>query len=83
MLPGIDGMEVCRILKRGPPDANIPIIMLTAKTEDIDIVAGLELGAVDYVTKPFSPKVLVARIRAVFRRGQHSGRLGRECCPGS
>ena len=68
MLPGIDGMEVCRILKRDARTANIPIIMLTAKTEDIDIVAGLELGAVDYVTKPFSPKVLVARIRAVFRR---------------
>ncbi|MBN1880406.1 response regulator transcription factor [bacterium] len=68
MLPGIDGMEVCRILKRDARTSAIPIIMLTAKTEDIDIVAGLELGAVDYVTKPFSPKVLIARIRAVFRR---------------
>ncbi len=68
MLPGIDGMEVCRILKRDARTTNIPIIMLTARTEDIDIVAGLELGAVDYVTKPFSPKVLIARIRAVFRR---------------
>lgn len=73
MLPGIDGMEVCRILKRDPHTAVIPIIMLTARTEDIDMVAGLELGAVDYVTKPFSPKVLVARIRAVFRRDFISG----------
>lgn len=73
MLPGIDGMEVCRILKRDPETAVIPIIMLTARTEDIDMVAGLELGAVDYVTKPFSPKVLVARIRAVFRRNYVSG----------
>lgn len=68
MLPGIDGLEVCRILKRNPQTEKIPVIMLTAKSEDIDIVSGLELGAVDYVTKPFSPKVLIARIRAVFRR---------------
>ncbi|MCD4653313.1 response regulator transcription factor [bacterium] len=68
MLPGIDGLEVCRILKRKNETQTIPILMLTAKTEDIDIVIGLEVGADDYVTKPFSPKVLVARIRTILRR---------------
>ena len=68
MLPGIDGLEVCRQLKTDQSTRNIPIIMLTAKGEESDIVTGLELGADDYVTKPFSPKVLVARIRAVVRR---------------
>lgn len=72
MLPGIDGMEVCRILKRDSRTMHIPIIMLTARTEDIDIVTGLELGAEDYVTKPFSPKVLIARIRTIFRRDRKS-----------
>ncbi len=74
MLPGIDGLEVCRRLKKDPASENIPIVMLTAKGEESDIVAGLELGAHDYVTKPFSTKVLVARIRAVLRR--HSQPLG-------
>jgi len=68
MLPGIDGLEVCREMKADRTTAGIPIIMLTAKTEDSDIVAGLELGAEDYVTKPFSPSVLVARVRACLRR---------------
>ncbi|MHB0939356.1 MAG: response regulator [Armatimonadota bacterium] len=68
MLPGIDGLEVCRILKRDDATRHIPIIMLTAKGEEADIVAGLELGADDYITKPFSPKVLLARVRAVMRR---------------
>ncbi len=68
MLPGIDGLEVCRRLKWNDRTAAIPIIMLTAKGEEVDIVAGLELGAEDYVTKPFSPRVLVARVRAVLRR---------------
>lgn len=68
MLPGVDGLEVCRRLKKDPASENIPIVMLTAKGEESDIVAGLELGADDYVTKPFSTKVLVARIRAVLRR---------------
>ena len=68
MLPGIDGLEVCRRLKADPDTANIPVIMVTAKGEESDIVTGLELGADDYVTKPFSPKVLVARMRAVLRR---------------
>ncbi|MBD3226011.1 MAG: response regulator [Caldithrix sp.] len=68
MLPGLDGMEVCRILKRNPNLASIPIIMLTAKGEESDIVTGLEMGADDYIPKPFSPKVLVARVRTVLRR---------------
>ncbi|MBM3317680.1 MAG: response regulator transcription factor [Candidatus Eisenbacteria bacterium] len=68
MLPGIDGLEVCRTLRRQPPTAMTPIVMLTAKGEEADIVAGLELGADDYITKPFTPKVLVARIRTVLRR---------------
>ncbi len=68
MLPGMDGLEVCKILKNEPATARIPIVMLTAKGEEADIVTGLELGADDYVTKPFSPRVLTARIRAVLRR---------------
>ena len=68
MLPGIDGMEVCRRLKRDVRTARIPVLMLTAKGEDSDIISGLELGADDYVTKPFSPKVLIARVRAAIRR---------------
>jgi len=68
MLPGIDGIEVCRQLKADSKTGNIPIIMLTAKGEEADIVAGLEVGADDYVTKPFSPKVLIARVRRILRR---------------
>lgn len=68
MLPGLDGLEICRRLKAEPGTRSIPIVMLTAKGEESDIVAGLELGADDYVTKPFSPRVLLARIRAVLRR---------------
>jgi two-component system, OmpR family, alkaline phosphatase synthesis response regulator PhoP len=68
MLPGVDGLEVCRLLKHDPKTQHIPIIMLSAKGEEADIVTGLELGAADYVTKPFSPRVLVARLRAVLRR---------------
>jgi two-component system alkaline phosphatase synthesis response regulator PhoP len=70
MLPGIDGLEVCRILKKENKTADIPIVMLTAKGEESDIITGLELGADDYITKPFSIKVLVARLRAVMRRRQ-------------
>ena len=69
MLPGIDGLEVCRRLKADAGTCDIPIVMLTAKDDEADIVAGLELGAEDYVTKPFSGKVLVARIRRILRRG--------------
>ena len=68
MLPGIDGLEVTKILKNDSRTRDIPIVMLTAKGEEADIVAGLELGADDYITKPFSPRVLVARVRAVLRR---------------
>jgi two-component system alkaline phosphatase synthesis response regulator PhoP len=68
MLPGIDGLEVCKKLKGDVKAEGIPIIMLTAKGEEADIVTGLELGADDYVTKPFSPKVLVARVRRLLHR---------------
>jgi two-component system alkaline phosphatase synthesis response regulator PhoP len=68
MLPGIDGLSVCRELKMDARTRDLPIIILTAKGEEADIVAGLELGADDYVTKPFSPRVLLARLRAVLRR---------------
>ncbi len=68
MLPGIDGLEVCRRLKAQPETRDIPIIMLTAKDSEADIVSGLEMGAADYVCKPFSPRVLMARIHAVLRR---------------
>ncbi|MCF7811224.1 response regulator [bacterium] len=68
MLPGVDGMEICRRIKGNPATQNIPVIMLTAKSEETDIVIGLELGADDYITKPFSPRVLLARVKAVLRR---------------
>ena len=68
MLPGMDGMVVCQTLRRDPATAAIPIIMLTARADEGDRVAGLELGADDYVTKPFSPKELVARVKARLRR---------------
>jgi two-component system, OmpR family, alkaline phosphatase synthesis response regulator PhoP len=70
MLPGLDGLRVCRKLKDDPRFESIPIIMLTAKGEEPDIVAGLNMGADDYVTKPFSPKVLLARVQAVLRRAE-------------
>jgi two-component system alkaline phosphatase synthesis response regulator PhoP len=68
MLPGTDGLEVCRNLKNRPETSALPIIMVTARGEEADIVVGLELGAEDYITKPFSPRELIARIRAVLRR---------------
>lgn len=70
MLPGMDGNEVCRELKTDPATKHVPVIMVTAKGEESDIVLGLGLGADDYVTKPFSVKELVARVRAVLRRGK-------------
>lgn len=70
MLPRLDGLSVCRNLKNNPRFASIPIIMLTAKGEEADVVTGLNLGADDYITKPFSPKVLLARVRAVLRRAE-------------
>jgi len=68
MLPGIDGLEVCRRIRGGTQTQPLPIIMLTAKGEEADIVTGLELGADDYIVKPFSPRVLLARLRAALRR---------------
>jgi two-component system, OmpR family, alkaline phosphatase synthesis response regulator PhoP len=68
MLPGINGLEVTRRLKRNTQTARIPVVMLTAKGEESDVVIGLEMGADDYVTKPFSPKILLARIKSVLRR---------------
>jgi two-component system phosphate regulon response regulator PhoB len=70
MLPGMDGLEVCRRLRADATSATVPIIMLTAKADEVDRVVGLELGADDYVVKPFSPKELVARVRAVLRRAR-------------
>jgi DNA-binding response OmpR family regulator len=70
MLPEIDGLEVCKILRRDSATARIPIIMLTAKAAEVDRIVGLELGADDYVTKPFSPRELVLRVNKVLRRGQ-------------
>jgi two-component system phosphate regulon response regulator PhoB len=73
MLPGLDGLEIARRLKRSDRARCIPVVMLTAKGDEGDIVAGLEIGADDYITKPFSTKVLAARVKAVLRRGQRSG----------
>ena len=71
MMPGRDGLEVCRALKANPATAPIPVIILSAKSDDIDKVLGLEMGADDYVTKPFSPRELLARIKANLRRRQY------------
>ena len=70
MLPGIDGLEVCRLLRAKPETKNIPVLMLTARTEEVDRIVGLELGADDYLTKPFSPRELVLRVRAILRRAE-------------
>ncbi|MFH1201663.1 MAG: response regulator [Candidatus Omnitrophota bacterium] len=75
MLPGIDGLEVCKALKKENKTASIPIIMLTAKAQEADKIVGLELGADDYVTKPFSPRELIARIKAVLRRAKEKDKL--------
>lgn len=77
MLPGIQGMELCRIIRGDPKTEAVPIIMLTAKGEEVDRVLGLEMGADDYVTKPFSPRELIARIRAVLRRTGERSKGGR------
>ena len=68
MLPGMSGLEVCRSIKKNQSSSDVPILMLTAKGEEDDVVSGLECGADDYVTKPFSPKVLIARVKALLRR---------------
>lgn len=70
MLPDIDGLQICTSMRNNSEFKNIPIIMLTAKGDETDKIVGLELGADDYVTKPFSPKELVARVKAILRRGQ-------------
>src|SRR5947208_4193670 len=70
MLPKMSGLEVCKILKNDPATYHIPILMLTAKAEEVDRIVGLEFGADDYVTKPFSPREVVLRIRAILRRGE-------------
>lgn len=75
MLPGVDGLEVCKTLKKENKTAAIPIIMLTAKVQEADKVLGLELGADDYITKPFSPRELLARVKAVLRRVHEKGKL--------
>jgi two-component system phosphate regulon response regulator PhoB len=72
MLPGVDGLEVCRNIRKNPTTASLPVMMVTAKGEESDIVAGLEIGADDYLAKPFSPRVLVARVKALLRRRRRS-----------
>ena len=73
MLPGIDGVEICRRMRRSERLCEVPILILTARGEDVDVVTGLELGADDYVVKPFSPRVVVARLRALLRRVEETG----------
>jgi two-component system phosphate regulon response regulator PhoB len=73
MLPKMSGLEVCKILKNDTATSHIPILMLTAKAEEIDRIVGLEFGADDYVTKPFSPREILLRIRAILRRGETPG----------
>ncbi|MEK6672496.1 MAG: response regulator transcription factor [Nitrospirota bacterium] len=74
MLPGLQGMDLCRIIRNDPEKSGLPVIMLTAKGEELDKVLGLEMGADDYITKPFSIRELVARVRAVLRRGAYPER---------
>ncbi|MCP4217800.1 MAG: response regulator transcription factor [bacterium] len=69
MLPDTDGLDVCKTIKKNPLHSHIPVIMVTAKTDEFDVVLGLELGADDYIPKPFSPRELTARVKAVLRRG--------------
>ncbi len=76
MLPGLDGLSVCRQIRSHPATRETPIVMLTAKGEESDVVIGLEMGADDYVTKPFSPKELLARVRAVLRRQKSTPQVG-------
>jgi two-component system alkaline phosphatase synthesis response regulator PhoP len=78
MLPGMNGLDVCRIIKSDDEMRSIPVIMLTARDEDVDIITGLEVGADDYITKPFSPRVLIARIRAMLRRHIKTEKVGSE-----
>ncbi len=77
MLPGQNGLDICRKMKHSPDLKNIPVIIISAKNEELDVVLGLELGADDYVAKPFSPKVLFSRIKAVLRRGKEPQKLAK------
>lgn len=83
MLPGQSGLDVCRKMKNDEELKDIPVIMISAKSEEIDVVLGLELGADDYVTKPFSPKVLFSRVRAVLRRAQEQEKAPKQVAFGS
>jgi DNA-binding response OmpR family regulator len=76
MLPGRDGLEICRALRADPATAGVPIILVTARAEEGDRIAGLDLGADDYITKPFSPNEVVARVRALLRRAQRPAAAG-------
>ncbi|OKY76756.1 MAG: DNA-binding response regulator [Desulfobulbaceae bacterium DB1] len=78
MLPGMGGLDVCRAIKKSENPHGVPVLMLTAKGEEDDVVAGLDCGADDYVTKPFSPKVLIARIKALLRRKKETGEVAEE-----
>ncbi len=80
MLPEIDGLEICQILKSEPSTHAIPIIMVTAKEEESDVILGLDLGADDYVTKPFSPKELIARVKALLRRSSEKNNIIPSSC---
>jgi len=82
MLPEINGLEVCKMLRRDPATSNLPVIMLTAKAAEIDRVLGLELGADDYITKPFSPRELVLRIQKLLQRGQAATETQETLCFG-
>jgi phosphate regulon transcriptional regulator PhoB len=77
MLPGIQGMELCRIIRKDPKTEGLPIIMVTAKSEEVDRVLGLEIGADDYIAKPFSPRELAARVKAVLRRAAQKQPAGK------
>lgn len=77
MLPGLNGFDVCRRIKSNPELKKIPVIIISAKSDELDIVLGLELGADDYVAKPFSPKVLFSRVKAVLRRGASGQKIGK------
>jgi len=80
MLPGLDGFAVCKALRKDPKTAGLPVIILTARSEENDVAAGLDLGADDYVTKPFSPKILISRIKSALRRAAADG-AGEEAGP--
>ena len=76
MLPGLSGFEICKLVRKDPKTKSLPIVMLTAKSEEDDMAAGLDLGADDYITKPFSPKILISRIKAALRRKEGLGEEG-------